>query len=218
MTASPIVEPVMHVSADDPEGVEKLATKLLTEGLYANPTEFPDPKIAELTFSTDNGKLTDLIASAKGNTAILKMRNEQSELVHANIKANLGYVKPICTGNYELIKKSGFDPSIIPSAHALAPKAVIKKIVKGPGFNTVKVMLVKGTGLELNKRESRSYIVYLFDMETGKLVRTGCSNTDSRKLIVPDVPFNTAFNYSVAIQNAAGLNEPSEKMKFTLND
>jgi hypothetical protein len=218
MAKAKVVEPVMHVVANDCENVEKLGTKLINEGLYFNTTEFPTPKIPLSEFKPEVLLLNDLIASAKGNTALIKQRDDQSVKVHGLMKQDLMYVKPICIGSYALITKSGFDPSIPASAHPLAPKAVIKKIIKGPGFNTIKVMLVKGSGEEAKKKENRSYIVLVYELNTGKLLRTGCTNTDSRKLLVPDVIPMTTFEYAVVIQNAAGLNEPSAKMKFTLTD
>jgi hypothetical protein len=218
MAKAKIVEPVMHVEATDFEGVEKLGTKLINTGLYFNTTDFPNPTIALTDFKPEVLLLNNLIAAAKGNTAILKQRDEQSVVVHSLIKQDLMYVKPICIGDYTLINKSGFDPSIPAAAHPLAPKAVIKKIVKGPGFNTIKVMLVKASGEEALKRENRSYIVLVYEINTGKLLRTGCVSTNSRKLLVPEVPLMTPFDYVVAIQNAAGINEPSAKMKFTLTD
>jgi hypothetical protein len=211
-------EPVMHVRPDDFIGVEKLGTKLITVGLFVNTVEFPNPKVPLVDFNPAVTKLHNLTASSKGNTNILQDRDEQCLLVYGMMKENLMYVKPICIGNYDLIHKSGYDPSIMPSAHTLAPQAVIKKIVKGPGMNTVKIMLVKATGLEKNKRESRSYIVMVFDVETGKLLRTGCVSTNSHKLLVTDVEIMKPFDYSVAIQNAAGINELAGKVKFTLTD
>ncbi len=218
MVALNLVEPVMHVRPDDFIGVEKLGTKLINVGLYVNQTEFPTPKVALGDFKSAVTKLHDLTASAKGNTNILEDRDEQCLLVYGMMKENLMYVKPICIGNYELIHKSGFDPSDMPTAHTLAPQAVIKKIVKGPGMNTVKIMLVKGTGLEKNKKENRSYLAMVFDDETGKLIRTGCVSTDSRKLIVEEVELMKPFLYSVAIKNAAGINELASKVRFTLTD
>ena len=211
-----LVEPVMHVRPDDPEGVEKLGTKVKNEGLYQFPLIFPTPKIPIDDFEPAVVLLNDLNATAKGNTNLLRQRDQQSITVHGMLKENLLYVKPICIGNYELIGKSGFDPSFLPVAHGVAPQAVIKRIVKGPGMNTVKVMLEKASGEEKNKKESRIYTVYVFDVQTGALLRVGCSSTDSRKLLVPNVTIMTPFDYAVSIKNAAGENELSAKMEFTL--
>ena len=211
-----LVEPVMHVRSDDPEGVEKLATKVKNEGLYKFPLIFPSPKIPIDDFEPAVTLLNNLNATAKGNTNLIQDRNEQCIKVYGMLKENLLYAKPICIGNYDLIHKSGFDPSIPPSAHGYAPQAVIKKIVKGQGMNTVKVMLAKAAGEEISKKESRIYTVYVFEVLTGTLLRVGCSSTDSRKLIVPNVTFMTPFDYAVSIKNAAGENELSAKMEFTL--
>lgn len=218
MTTLNLVEPVMHVRPEDPAGVAKLGLKLLNEGLYKNTTEFPNPKVAKNDFETAVTLLNNLIAAAEGNTNMLHERNQQSIKAHGMMKENLLYVKPICIGNYELINKSGYDPSFLPVAHGLAPQAVIKKIVKGPGMNTVKVMLMKAAGEEINKKESRIYTVYVFDAQTGALLRVGCSDTNSRKLIVSNVTFMTQLDYAVSIKNAAGENELSSKVKYTLTD
>ena len=207
----------MHIRPDDPEGVET-RHKTPKEGLYVNTTEFPNPKVDKDVFEPAVTLLNNLIAGSKGNTNMLHERNQQSILVYGYMKENLLYVKPICIGNYELINKSGYDPSFLPVAHGLAPTAVIKKVVKGPGMNTAKVMLAKADGEEKQKRESRIYTVYVYDAQTGALVRVGCSSTNSRKLLVPNVTFGTAFDYSVSIKNAAGENELSSKIKFTLTE
>jgi hypothetical protein len=211
-----LVEPVLHIRPDDPEGVEKLATKVKNEGLYKFPIIFPSPRIPIDDFEPAVLLLINLNATAKGNTTLLHQRDQQSIKVHGMLKEDLLYVKPICIGNYELIGKSGFDPSFLPVAHGVAPTAVIKRIVRGPGMNTVKVMLEKAAGEEREIRESRIYTVYVFDVQTGALLRVGCSSTDSRKLLVPNVTFLTPFDYAVSIKNAAGENELSARMEFTL--
>jgi hypothetical protein len=218
MVASTIVEPVMHTDKDDPIGVEKQGFRVINTGMFAYSSDFVNIPILKTVFEPKVQLLHTLNDTCKGNSNLIQQRNDQAKIVYVDLGILLMYAKPICKGDVVLTQKSGFDSNIIPSAHPLAPQAVIKKIVKGPGFKTIKVMLVKASGDELQKRESRTYIVYVFDKEDGEPIKIGCVNNDSRKLFIENVPSMTQLWYAVAIKNAAGINELSGKVRYTLTD
>ena len=218
MSPSRPIEPVLHCTSREFDKVYNLGVKLLNEGVYYNTVTFPAVPVLQVDFETDNNKLRDLIAVAKGNTDKTDERNAQSIEVHKLLKSILNYAKAVCGDDIEKINLSGFDPSDDPTPHSKAPQAVIKRIEKYSEPHSVKVMLEPAEGLESEKQEVRTYVVRVFNYMETEEYREGCSTTDSRELIVRNVPYLMAQYYAVIIINAAGANELSGKLKFTLTD
>ncbi len=217
MTVIILYEPVLHCDGRDSSEVYALGVKMIN-GVYYYDGIFPEPTVTRAVFEPSLEKLKNLITVAKGNHDKILERNAQSAVVFGYIKQLLIYVKPICGNEIELINKSGFDSNNPKSPHGLADKAVIKRIVRGVDPHTAKVMLAKLTGLEKHKREARTFTVYVFDSMETEEYKIGCVESDSHKLIVKNVPYLIAKYYAVGIQNAAGKNELSDKIKFTLTD
>ena len=217
MSVEPKDEPVLHCDGTDPSAVAILAARLVI-GLYFYVLIFLDPPIAKADFELALAKLNLLISEAQGNHRKKLECAAQCAIVFAMIKQLLGFAKPICGNDIELINKSGFDSSLVASPHPLADKASVRKIIKGADPHTIKVMLAKFTGLTRYKKETRTYTVYVYDSMETEVFKIGCSETNSRKLIVSDVPFLTPKYYAVGILNAAGKNEKSDRVKFTLTD
>ncbi len=209
---------VMHCEKTEFKAVYFLAQKLLSKGVYFNTTTFTDNPVLKATFEAATEKLGGLISAAKGNTAKRKERDEQSVVVFNYMFEELPYVNKVADHNITIINLSGFDSNVLPTAHPLAPKVVIKDIVKGTQPHTAKVKIGKLGGEEIYKKEKRTYLVYVFADITTEMFDIGCAVTNSRKMIVENVPYMVTKYYAVVILNAAGKNEMSAKMKFTLTD
>ena len=218
MSPSTLYEAVMHCIKTNCQAVYFLGKKLITQGIYHNTTTFPNPEVEEEDFEPELTKLGNLITEAEGNSNKILERDAQSAVVHALMAKNLPYVNKIADHNITIINLSGYDSNVIPSSHPVAEKAVIKNIIKGTQPHTVKIMIEKIGGEEIHKKERRTYIVYVFADMTTEVSEIGCTVTDSRKMIVENVPYLTAKYYAVVIMNAAGKNEMSARRKFTLTD
>jgi hypothetical protein len=124
---------VMHCSATEYHKVNALGLRVISNGIYVNTTLFPAPPIA---LAGTNGfqaavtKLTNLIASAKGNTKNVDLRDAQSELVHGLLEQLLAYANPICNHVIANIQLSGFDSSNTPQPTVKPLAPVIKKITE----------------------------------------------------------------------------------------
>ncbi|MEI8202262.1 MAG: hypothetical protein WCH34_04570 [Bacteroidota bacterium] len=217
MTATPNYEPVLHCDGKNPDEVYILGVRMVN-GVYFYDSIFTTPIVTQVVFDPALTKLKNLIAEAKGNQDKLKERDTQSGIVFGYIKQLLIYVKPICGNDIEKINQSGFDSNIIPSAHPVADQAVIRRIERGTEAHSVRVLLEQLTGLKKNKKESRLYIVEVFDTIDGETPTGGCTEKNSRKLVVKNIPHLTPKYYSVIIQNSAGKNLPSARVRFILTD
>ena len=217
MSKKHVYEPVLHCDGRYPNKVISLSNKLMG-GVYYNTGIFEHPTVVKSVFLQAKLKLEKLNTEAKRNNDLMGERNTQCALVFEYIKQLLSYVKPICGNDIKKINKTGFDANYIRKAHPIFSKAVIKKVVKGIDPHTVKVMLAMLEGSEKHKKGGHTYIVCVFDSMETEEFRVGCIESDSRALIVDEVPFLIAQYYAVGIQNAAGKNELSAKVKFTLTD
>jgi hypothetical protein len=212
------VEPTIGCNPYEPDTVVKRGLFLISDGMYTHLTLFTDIPEDVDTFTADVNKLANLDAEAKGNTQKKDERDEFSFTVYKRIRNNYLYIKPICIGSIDKINQSGFPPNNAAAPHTLAPKAVIKEIVKGPDPHTVKVKLMRTKGGTKGKKEARTYIVQVRDTNDTETFKIGAMTTNSTKLIVKDVTFSKVQWYSVVILNTAGSNEGSSSLKFTLYD
>lgn len=218
MSPSALYEAVMHCIKTNCAAVYFLGKKLLTQGIYNNTTTFPNPEVAEDDLEPEVTKLGNLITEAEGNSNKILERDAQSAVVHAMMAKNLPYVNKIADHDIAIINLSGYDSNVISSEHPLAPEAVIKDIVKAPQPHTCKVMLEKLAGEEQHKKESRAYIVYMFDDMTTEVYKIVCVSLDSRELLCEDIPYMVTKYFAVVILNSAGKNQMSARRKFTLTD
>ncbi len=124
---------VMHCSATEYHKVNALGIRLISNGIYVNTTLFPAPPIAlagATGFQAAVTKLTNLIASAKGNSKNVGLRDAQSEMVHGMMEQLLGYANPICNHDIAKIQQSGFDSSNVPQPTEKPLAPVIKKVTE----------------------------------------------------------------------------------------
>ena len=124
---------VLHCSASEFHKVNALGIRLISSGIYVNTTLFPAPPIAlagATGFQAAVTKLTNLIASAKGNSKNVGLRDAQSELVHGLLEQLLAYANPICNHVIANIQLSGFDSSNVPQPTVKPLAPVIKKITE----------------------------------------------------------------------------------------
>jgi hypothetical protein len=124
---------VLHCSASEFHKVNALGIRLISSGIYVNTTLFPAPPIAlagATGFQAAVTKLTNLIASAKGNSNNVGLRDAQSELVHGMMEQLLAYANPICNHDVAKIQQSGFDSSNVPQPTVKPLAPVIKKITE----------------------------------------------------------------------------------------
>ncbi|MGD0709757.1 MAG: fibronectin type III domain-containing protein [Bacteroidales bacterium] len=161
--------PVMHCCAVEPQAVNVLATRIITEGMYVNTSLFTAIPVSLSDFEAANSKLTNLIAQAKGNSNIIKTRDEQSGIVHEYMALLLIYAHTVCNHDIEKIILSGFDASNQPQPAVPPPMPVITKIIEGKGVGTYKAILKKTERKKLgvsNKSHSKGDNRYTVEIST----------------------------------------------------
>lgn len=143
MASSHPFNPVMHCCAVEPQAVNVLATRIITQGMYVNTSLFMAIPVSLYDFEAANTKLGNLISQAKGNSNIIMQRDEQAGIVHEYMYQLLIYCNPICNHDIEKINLSGFDASNQPQPAVPPPMPVITKIVEGKAAGTYKAILKK---------------------------------------------------------------------------
>jgi len=209
---------ILDCDKNNASEVRDRAQTLLLDGMYVNTTVFGAIPVVQLDMQTETNKLVLLCIAAKGNTQKTQERDEQRDVVFPLIVQDFDYAVTVCGSDVNKMNQSGFPHSGDTSVHPVAPKQVIKRIVKGPDENSIKVMLEPQEGEVKFKKEARTWIVRVYDDENATEYRIGCTVTDSQNMIVRDVPLMKAQWYAVIVVNAAGSSELSGKLKHTLTD
>ncbi len=206
---------VLHVAIGDFTEINKLAQKVISNGIYANVTLFATPPITLLVFQAElTAAVNALNATTTGGDKTL--RNTTSAQLLFSLHRLGYYANGLYLNDSVKLLASGLDLNRLNEVHPRPNKLVISRIVAGADMGTIKIYLTALTGEEANLKETRTYQVYLWaDMETQvfSIVHTG---TDSRELIVKNVPQMAIRFYSVTATNAAGESPQSGRTRFVL--
>lgn len=217
MSPIEIIVAVLHLIKTDFAGITNLGNRILTKGIYVETTLYTTPKIPKAEFEAQlNATILAVAQAEKGGS--LADRNKQIGLFYKMLRTLLNYVNGLYEDMKVELEKSGFETNAVPSPHTVPDKLVIKKIVKHNLPGTIKIMLEPFTGSETSKKERKNYIVLIFASEDATEYKSVVAGTNSRKLIVEDVPNMTTRWYSVIAVNAAGPSILASKVKFTLTD
>ncbi|MBI3500909.1 MAG: fibronectin type III domain-containing protein [Bacteroidetes bacterium] len=224
-------EPAMHCTAKDFLLVNEIATRVITQGVYANATIFvtppiplnsPPPPSTVVGFKNANDLLGLLIGQAKGNSQKVQDRNAQSKAVYDMLNLKLRpYVKQIANGDLTVINKSGFDNNAQPQKSAVPDSPVIKKITEGKEAHTAKIFLdrKKKKALAAEKATQKSTKGNTYSAQTTTTPdneeswKTVLEAVSSTKLIIPNV--TAKIFVRVYAINAAGKSKPSNPFPFT---
>jgi hypothetical protein len=217
MSPFEIIVAVLYLRKTDFAGITKLGTRILNKGIYVETTLYATPVVSKTEFEKQLQAAIDAVALAdKGGSKA--DRKKQIDLFFKMLRKLVNYVNGLYEDMPVELEKSGFDTNAIPTPHALPDQPIIKKIIKGNEPGTIIIKLAPFTGLDKNKRERRTFIVLVFADAVTQEFDTVFTGTNSRKIVVENVPLMTTLYYTVIIRNAAGPSELASKIKYTLTD
>jgi hypothetical protein len=217
MSPIEIIMAVLHMRKTDYDGIVNLAKRILLEGLYIDLTLYATPIVAKTEFEAQLQLTSDAVALAEkgGDKA---QRTKQIKALYKMLRKLVNYVNGLYEGDEVSLKKSGFDINMVPSKHGFIDQLVIKRIVKGNLPHTVKISIEPMTGDEKNKTGSKNFIVRIYADMTTEECLTIAAGSDSRNIIIENIPFLVAKYYSISVKNSAGENMSSARIKFILTD
>lgn len=131
---------VTNCYTKQPNKVNDLATKVIS-GLTTNAATFPGTAPAVTTLTTENNKLTPLIANAPGNRLIKDQRDAQTVKVYNLLTPLVATVTQIAAGKLEIIDLSGFPASAEPTPQPIPDQVVIQRITDGKTQQSAKVYI-----------------------------------------------------------------------------
>jgi hypothetical protein len=224
MASTKPFNPVMHCADVEPQPVYNLAIRVITQGIYTNTTLFPVASIPVTiaAFQLAVTKLGNLISQAKGNSNIIKQRDEQAVVVHNYLQQLLDYSKPICNHVKTSISLSGFDSSNESMPTVIPPAPVITKVTEGKAAGTYKVLLErhKKSNIAISKSHA-SKIKARYTVQTTTTPTTESSwvtqleSAASTKLILTKGIVAGKNYIRVYGVNSAGKGQPSSPFTFT---
>jgi hypothetical protein len=214
-----IVLAVMHCTKKQFFKVIELAFSVI-EKMYSHATEYPNPPEPEAILQ----KAADDAAAAQ---ALVK---DGGKLERANRDVAIGalfdlletkflpYVNGLYRNKEQMLLLSGFEVSRDPVAVGVPPTPVINRIEKGTEPGSVKIILEKSTGPLNERKVSLMYFVYQTDdpLDETKL-KLVLMTSNSRKLIITDVPRGVDMYYCVSAYHGKNGTELCGKIKYMLN-
>jgi hypothetical protein len=223
MASSRKFNPAIHCAPEEPQVVFNLATRVITQGIYANSTLFPSANVPVvlLTFQAAVNKLGTLISQAKGNSLLIDQRDTQSILVHGYLCQLRDYAGPVCAHDLVNIGLSGFDASDQPMPTAVPAQPVIKKVTEGKEAGTYKVYLERAKTKKLGvvkasqgKGDVRYTVQIATSITTNPVVwTTVVEAAASTKLVFTGLTGKVWVRvYGI---NTAGKGQPSAPFPFT---
>jgi molybdenum-dependent DNA-binding transcriptional regulator ModE len=217
MSPIEIIVAVLHLIKTDFAGITNLGNRILTKGIYVETGLFTTPKVPKDEFETQLNAAILAVAQAE-NGGSLAERSKQIGLFYKMLRKLLNYVNGLYEDMQVELEKSGFETNAIPTPHTVFNQPVIKKIVKGNEDHTIKISIEPLEGDAKKKKARKNYIVRTYvDMTTEEFV-TISAGTNSRKIILHDVPYMESLYYTIIVENAAGPSPESARRKFTLTD
>ena len=188
--------------------------------MYELPLVFVSPKPTKAAFKAQY----DLSISATENAITggpierSSRTKENGILLDMMTDEVLPYLVPVCGGDKVMIESSGAIASHDKTKQTVFAKPIINKLVRGTEAKTVKVIMVKGKGETKLKRGSKMYLLYIFAAFDSPSPKETITCTSSFKLLAKNVTVLVEQFYSVAIQNSAGISEPSNRIGYTLTN
>ena len=207
------------VTRTDYNGVNNQAG-LFLQNMYELPLIFVGPKPAKVDFKAQYDlSITATDNAITGGPHEKSIRNaENGALLDMMTDEVIPYLVPICGGDKVMIEKSGAIASRDKTKQTVFPKPVISKVMRGTEAKTVKVIMVKGKGETKLKKGSKLYLLYIYAAIDSPSPKETITCTSSFKLIAKNVTALVEQFYAVAIQNSAGISEPSNRIGFTLTN
>jgi hypothetical protein len=217
MSTTEIIMAVLHLRKTDYDGIIKLAKRILLEGLYIDLTLYATPIVNKTEYEAQLQLAADAVALAEkgGDKA---QRKKQIAGLYIMLRRLVNYVNGLYEGDEVKLLKSGFDVNAIPAPHTVFDKPVIKKILKGNVDHTIKINIEPLEGDTKKKKASKTFIVRIYKDPTTAEFTTVPAGSDSRNIIIKDVPYMVTIYYSIIVENAAGPSMESDRIKFTLTD
>jgi hypothetical protein len=217
MSPIEIIVAVLHLVKTDFSGITNLGKRILNQGIYVETTLYATPKIPKDEYEEQLNKAINAVALAENGGSIAD-RNKQIGLFYKMLRKLLNYVNGLYEDMQVELEKSGFETNAVPTPHTVFNQLVIKKIVQGNEDHTIKITIEPLEGDARKKKARKNFIVRIYkDMTTEEFV-TVSAGTNSRKIILRDVPYMESLYYTIIVENAAGPSPESARRKFTLTD
>ena len=224
MTGTRPPDPALHFPASDFISTAAMAQKQIDSGMYHNAVTFPNIPTDVAVFTPALALLIKYIGKAKGNSAIVKLRDAQSVVVHGYLAVNLLYAKIVCHHDPALIVLSAYDSTHAAEQDSAPETAGTVKVVKGKESGTWRAILERKKTKTLvtpSPKTHQSRVRYTIqitvtpsDPNSWKTIAEGCS---FYKLIfkasdVTALKKNYIRIYGV---NAAGAGQPNNPFPFS---
>jgi hypothetical protein len=124
---------VLHIKNKEPKSVASLGGRVHTS-MVAHKETFPDPDPTIEVFGKEIERLYTVIKEKDGSKIKNQTIIDQTNVVYAMLKSQLGYTNKVAGGDKSIILLSGFDCNSEPIPHEIPGKALIKRVEDG---NTV---------------------------------------------------------------------------------
>jgi hypothetical protein len=209
---------IMGCSKRDYQDINELGVRVC-EIMYANPEIYSHPPLTDLQLRAKVDLCLDAQANVEGGSIKDTVnRNVKLADLHETLKYDfLIYVNGLWMGNEKNLVLSGFPLCKEPTPHGVPETPVIKRIVNGAEPGTVKIMLEKRTGPQNERRDSLLYTVYMSkDLTDDSTLIRVLTTSNSRALIVRDVPKESVIYYCVSAHRGSVESKLSAKVKYML--
>jgi hypothetical protein len=207
---------ILNVKPTEFNNVSFRSHQVEENGMYANLLKFPNIPEDKTEYSNDLVKFDGYILSAEGNTKNKEKRDEYSYIMYDKLNNNLKYAKLVCGTNLEMMQLTGYEHTLPPEPAQLPETRETKKVVQLKEAGSIRFILEPATGSKKSRRQQKTYFIKIFASETAKEYTIGCTTTNSRELIVKNVPEGVSHFYHIVIQNTAGINELAGKTRYNL--
>jgi hypothetical protein len=187
--------------------------------LYANPLIYPTPPLTNVQLKVLIDAAVEAVAKAVGGgrLAIIDRNDKVKLLFYALINQLLPYVNGLWRGNQPNLALSGFPLSKEPEPIGAPLVPVIKRVEKGTGPNTVKIVLEKRTGSVSQRKARLIYFVFKCSDAEGTNLQLVYTTSSAHDLIVQNVPRGDDSYYTVSARHGKNGTELATKVRFLMH-
>ena len=198
---------VMKITAKESQKVNNLGRKVIKK-MGDNTTVYGTPSPALSVLSTENGVLTEKLASKDGSTEGNAAIEAQALIVFNILKDLIDYANPIASGDKVKVLMSGFSASAEPVTMPIPGKALIKRMEDGLAPLSAKIFVEPLLNAKFYRAETS---LTPMDETSWKIALDMVSLFKMLLLdLTPDVKFYTR----VTGGNIHGWGRPSEPVPF----